>query len=426
MDFLLSEEQLELRRSIIKFAKAELGDGVDKRDSREEFYRVGWKRCANFGLTGIGIPEEYGGGGADSLTLMVALEALGFGSADRGLVFALANHLLSCAMPIVTWGTPWQKSKYLPALASGRMVGAHAMTEAQAGSDTAAIFTSARRHGSKFVLNGRKMFITNAPIADVVLVFAKTATDDGLANFSAFIVEKTLPGFFAGGRLSKLGLRTAPMAEIWFDDCEVSEECLLGPVGNGALVFATAAEWERGYLSACNLGVLKRDFEACLSFVRKRRQFGTAIGQFQAVAHKLADIQVNIELAQLMLYKLAWLRKAGKPTFFESAMAKLFVSESWVQGNLAMMQIHGAHGYMTGSGIERSVRDSLASTIYAGTSEIQREIIADWLGLNSNNQLRNVRTPGGAMAEQHGCVVERPHWAERRLEPFRRHSPVVE
>ncbi len=385
MDFFLNEEQRTLRQAIVKFAAGELGNGIDQRDRSEEFWWDGWKKCAAFGLTGLGIPEEHGGGGADPLALMVALEALGFACPDNGLVFAIANHLLSCAMPIVRWGTPKQKARYLPALADGRLIGAHAMTEPQAGSDTSRILATATRRGDRFLLNARKMFITNAPIADLVVVFARISAQSNLGNFSAFLVERSCPGFSLGAEMSKMGLRTAPMAEICLDECEVPEESALGPLGSGALVFSTAQEWERAYLSACNLGALKRQFEACVSYSRERRQFGRPIGSFQTIAHRLADIRVNIELAELLLHKIACLRQAGKSTFFESSMAKLFIAESYAQGSLAILQAHGAYGYMTASGVERNVRDSLASTLYAGTSEVQREIIAEWLGLRAQH-----------------------------------------
>jgi alkylation response protein AidB-like acyl-CoA dehydrogenase len=382
MDFLLDDEQLAFRKAIIAFAQAELNPSVEQRDREESFHYEGWRKCAGFGLLGLPVPQEFGGMAADPLTMMVAMEALGFGCWDNGLVFAIGNHLFSCVVPIVKFGSAAQKAKYLPALAEGRFIGAHAMTEPEAGSDTASIRTTATRRGDAYVLNGRKAFITSGPIADLFVVFAKTSQGSGVDGTSAFLLEKTTPGFSAGPKASKMGLRTSPMSEIFLDDCAVPADNLLGPQGSGSLVFGTAVEWERGYLSAANLGAMKRQLTDCVRYATERCQFGRPIGQFQSLAHRLASIRVEIDLAELMLYKVGWLRTHNKPAFFESAAVKLFTSESYTRASLAALQMHGAFGYMADSGVERQVRDALASTIYAGTSEIQREIVASWMGLD--------------------------------------------
>src|SRR5689334_18573463 len=248
MDFTLTTEQIDLRESIIRFAEAELNSDVAGREQREDFYAQGWRKCAEFGLLGLPIPEEYGGRGVDPLTLMVAAESLGYGCCDNGFVFALNNHIFSCAIPILRHGSAAQKSRYLPALVSAQMIGGHAMTEPQSGSDPLGMQTVAALRGHKYILNGRKKYITNAPVADVFIVFARTAEGNGLKDISAFIVDKNCAGFSVGGSLEKMGLRTASMGELVFDDCEVPKENLLGTEGNGLLVFNTAVEWERGYL----------------------------------------------------------------------------------------------------------------------------------------------------------------------------------
>jgi alkylation response protein AidB-like acyl-CoA dehydrogenase len=381
MDFALTDEQIDLRESVIRFAEAELNADVAERERRQDFYADGWQKCADFGLLGLAVPPEYGGRGVDPLTLMVAAEGLGFGCRDNGFVFAINNHVFSCTVPILRHGDASQKARYLPALVGARSIGGHAMTEPQSGSDASAMKTTAVQRGDKYVLNGRKKYITNATVADVFIVFARTAQGSGLKDISAFIVDKSCRGFSVGKSLEKMGLKTASMGELVFEDCEVPKENVLGGEGNGLLVFNTAVEWERCYLSASNLGAMKRQLEACLGYVKQRRQFGQPIGNFQAIAHKLADMKVDVEMAELMLYKVGWLRKARKPAFLESAMVKLFVSESYVRSSLAALEIHGAFGYVRESDTERQVRDSLASTIYAGTSEIQRNIIANWMGL---------------------------------------------
>lgn len=402
MDFVLDQEQLALRQSIIDFARAELSEGAGERDRNESFNGEGWEKSARFGLLGLTTPAEFGGRALDPLTMMIALEAFGYGCADNGFAFAVANHLFACVMPLVKFGSLDQQRNYLPRLAQGTLVGAHAMTEAESGSDTAAMKTTALSRGDVYLLNGRKSFVTNGPVADVFIVFARTGESQGPKDFSAFIVEKNFPGFSIGRKHTTMGLKTAPIAEIAFDDCIVPAANLLGKEGNGMLVFNTAVEWERCYLSALNLGAIRRQFDDCLKYVRHRRQFGQPIGSFQALAHKLASVKVEIEMAELMLYKIGWLRKVKKPAFFESAVVKLFTSESYVKASLAALQVHGAFGYTTSSGVERQVRDSLASTIYAGTSEIQRDIIAGWLGLESKNGSNRIT----AQENQHEAAME--------------------
>ncbi|HEY9434556.1 MAG TPA: acyl-CoA dehydrogenase family protein [Blastocatellia bacterium] len=374
--FGLDPEQTAFRDGIVEFARAALNQGVAERDARSEFDRGGWQKCADAGLLGLAVPEEFGGAGLDPLGILVAMEALGYGCEDNGMVFALGNHIFSCVTPIVRFGSEAQKRRFLPGLASGNLIGAHAMTEEHGGSDAASARTTARREDSEYALYGRKTFITNGPIADIFIVFARTGEQLGARSVSAFVVESAAPGFRAGRPMTKMGLRGAPMSEIEFDGCRVPEANLLGGEGNGMMVFHAAAEAERCYLSAANVGAMKRQLEKCVRRLQKR-----GLTRHQALTHRLAEIKVNIEAAELMLRKIAWLWSHGRPAFFESAAAKLFTSESYVKASLAALQLHGAYGYMEESGIERQMRDSLASTMYAGASEIQKEIVASWLGL---------------------------------------------
>ncbi|MGD2084795.1 MAG: acyl-CoA dehydrogenase family protein [Candidatus Aminicenantes bacterium] len=381
MDFTLDKEQIQLQEAIVKFARKELNIGIEDRDKNKNFFYEGWKKCSQFGLFRLFTPEEYGGLDIDPLTLMIAMEALGYACRDNGLVFAVNNHIFSCTVPIIKFGNASQKKKYLTQLASGKFIGAHAMTEADSGSDSFAMKTTAVLSGDKYILNGSKIFITNGSLADVLIVFAKTSQDKELKNVSAFIVEKGFTGFSVGKNMDKMGLRTAPMSEIVFDQCEVPKENLLSGVGTGFIIFNTAVEWERSYIFASHLGAMKRQLEECINHVKERKQFNRPIGNFQAISNRIADMKMNIELARLMLYKIGWLKKTKKSSFLESSIAKLFISEKYVQSNLDAVQMHGAFGYMTESGIERELRDSVASTIYAGTSEMQRNIISRWSGL---------------------------------------------
>jgi len=379
MDFAWNEEQLALRNTIIEFSKKELNHNVINRDKKGEFFWEGWRKCAELGILGLPLPEEYGGTNSDILTIVLAMESLGYGCKDNGLIFAINSQLWSCELPILKFGNEAQKDKYLPGLCLGELVGGHAITEPEAGSDAFNMQTRAVKHGDKYILNGSKMFITNAPIADLIIVFALTDKTKAWGGISAFILEKGTPGFDIGLELDKLGLKTAPIGQLAFQDCEVPIENMLGKEGMGMAIFNSEMEWERSCLFACHLGAMERQLETCINYVRGRRQFGQPIGKFQSVSNKIADMKCRIELARLLLYKIGWLRSIGKKGILESAIAKLFVSESFIQSSLDAIQIHGGYGYMTEFEVERDLRDSVASTIYSGTSEIQRNTIAQWL-----------------------------------------------
>jgi len=381
LDFAWSEEQLAIRDEIVKFARRELNENLVERDRNDEFSREGWLKCAELGIHGLPIPKEYGGGGSDILTTVCALEALGYGCRDNGLIFSINAHMWTSEIPILTFGTEAQKRKYLPRLASGEWVGNNAMTEPEAGSDAYSLRTRADRQGDYYILNGSKTFVSNAPIADVLIVFANVDPSKGPAGVSAFLVEKGTPGFSISRKLHKMGLRTSPMAELSFVDCEVPVENLLGKEGSGQAVFTTSMEWERTCIMASHLGGMQRLIETCTRYARDRKQFGQPIGKFQSIANKIAEMEVRLEASRLVLYKAAWLKKQGKHALREASIAKLYVSEASVQTSLDAIQIHGGYGYMAEFEIERELRDAIGGTIYSGTSEIQKVIIAGLRGL---------------------------------------------
>jgi alkylation response protein AidB-like acyl-CoA dehydrogenase len=381
VDFSWSDDELTLQKSVIKFAREELNDNVIARDLNEEFSWDGWKKCAKFGIQGLPVAEEYGGGGADILTTVCALEALGYGCRDNGLIFSINAHMWSSEIPFQSFGTAEQKKKYLPKLTSGEFVGVHAMTEPSSGSDAFALRSRAERKGDRYVINGTKTFITNAPIADVVIVFANVDPSKGAAGITGFIVDKGTPGFTISKKLNKMGLRTSPMAELVFEDCEVPAENVLGREGMGQAIFTASMEWERICILAGHLGTMRRLLETSIEYAGDRQQFGHPIGQFPAVAGKIADMDIRLETARLVLYKAAWLKKQGKHPLREAAIAKTYVSEACVQSCLDAIQIHGGYGYMTDYQIERELRDSIAGKIYSGTSEIQKMILAGFHGL---------------------------------------------
>lgn len=381
MDFSFTEDQTTFKQSAIEFAEKVLNKGAKDRERISEFNRDGWEKCADFGIQKLPIPEKYGGLGADILTCVATMEGLGYGCRDSGLLFALNSHIWTCESPILKFGTDYQKDKYLPGLCRGALIGGHAMTEPDSGSDAFSMKCKAEKKGDRYIINGTKMFITNAPIADILLVFAVTDSKKGFAGISTFIVEKSFPGFSVGKPLDMMGLKTCPLGEVILQDCEVPEENRLGREGAGAAIFNSEMEWERSCLFATHVGAMARDLEECIRYVNERQQFEKPIAKFQAISHKIADMQVRLELSRLVLYKVAWLKAQGKRAPLESAMAKLFVSESYVENCMEALHIHGAYGYSTEMVFERNLRDSIAGKIYSGTSEIQRNIIASILGL---------------------------------------------
>ncbi len=381
MDLTFTEEQFALKASVIEFAQKQLNHHLREREQAGEFSRDDWRACARFGLQGLPIPSEFGGSDLDILTTVLMMEGLGYACRDNGLIFSLNAQMWSIELPLLTFGTLAQKKAYLPGLVSGDLIGIHAMTEADSGSDAFSMRTRAERRGGSYILNGSKLYITNAPVADIVIVFASQNPGHGFAGTSAFLIEKGTLGFVVSRSFDKMGLRTSPMGEITLTDCEVPVENLLGKEGSGLAIFNSSMEWERSCILASAVGAMQRQLEICVNYARTRRQFGQAIGKFQSIANKIADMSLRLEAARLLIYRVAWLKQQGKPALAEAAMAKVFTSEAWVQSSMDAIQIHGAYGYMKESEIERDLRDSIAGTIYSGTSEIQRMIIARSLGL---------------------------------------------
>ena len=381
MDFSLSVEQRELMEAATAFARRELNQELAKRDDAGEFPREAWQACARFGIQGLPVPAELGGAGSDVLTATLVMEALGYGCHDNGLLFSLNAQMWSVELPLVIFGTPAQQQACLPGLVSGDIIGGHAMTEPESGSDALSMRARAERRGDHYLLNGSKQYITNAPVADVFLVYAALQDRPGLAGLSAFLVEAATPGLHVSSGFEKMGLRTSPMGEIALTDCLVPAENRLGPEGAGMAIFNSSMEWERSCLFASAIGAMRRQLEACVDYARSREQFGQPIGKFQSVAGKLADMYVRLEAAKLLIYRVAWLKQQGRSAPAEAAAAKLFTSEAWVRSSQDAIQTHGAWGYLKDSGIERDLRDAVAGTIYSGTSEIQRVILARMLGL---------------------------------------------
>jgi alkylation response protein AidB-like acyl-CoA dehydrogenase len=382
MDFGLTEEQKLLRDNIVRFAREVLNPGVAERDREQAFSRELWRRCGEIGIQGLPVPDEYGGSGCDPLTTAIGLEALGYGCKDGGLVFSLCAHLLSCVVPLWLHGNEEQKRRYLLGLCDGTLIGVHAMTEPGSGSDAFALRTRAEPDGTGFRINGTKTFISNGPIADLVIVFAMTDPRKGYhGGVTAFLVESSARGFSAGTKFEKMGLRTSPIGELVFTDLYVPAESIVAGVGAGSAVFTSAMDWERICLFASHVGAMERLLETAIGYARTRSQFGQLIGKFQAVSHRIADMKVQLEAARLLTYRAAWRLQHARSASLDAAMTKLFVSEALVQAAQSTVQIHGGYGFMTEYEVERALRDAVGSTLYSGTSEMQRNIIARWLGL---------------------------------------------
>jgi alkylation response protein AidB-like acyl-CoA dehydrogenase len=382
MDFTLSTEQESMRREIVKFARATLNDGVIARDREQEFSRELWRECARIGLLGLPVPEEYGGAGLDPLSTAIALDAFGYGCTDHGLVFSVCAHLLSCVIPVWRFGNEEQKQKYLPGLCDGSIVGIHAMTEPGSGSDSFALRTRAEVDGEGFRINGSKTFISNAPVADVIIIFAMTDPVKGYhGGVTAFLTERGTTGLTVSRKIEKMGLRTSPFGELAFDDLWLPKTAILGSLGGGSHIFTHAMDWERICLFASHVGQIERLMEQAVKYARTRQQGGKAIGKYQGVAHKIADMKVQLEAARLLTYKSASRLDKTRAVSLDAAMTKLFVSETLVRTALDVLQVYGGYGYTVEYEVERAVRDALGSTIYSGTSEVQRNIIAAWMGL---------------------------------------------
>ena len=377
MDFQFTEEQLMFKDQVIRFAKKEIVPRVQEHDLKGEFDRQSFKRLGEFGILGLHFPEPLGGSDADVVTTVLAGEALGEAGVDGGLTLAYGAHTFLCADTIYAHGTDEQRTAYIPKLSSGEWVGCMGLTEPNAGSDVASMTTRAEKKGDRYILNGNKMFITNGPVADVAVVYAKTGKDLKHAGISAFIVEKWRQGFSAGNNLIKMGVRTSHTSELILEDCEIPETNLIGQEGGGFFMAMQTVEWDRSALLAPFVGGMTYVLDKCARYAEERYQFGRPIGQFQAIKHKLADIKIFIEAARTLCYRIAWCKDQGRPlNHLEAAIAKLFVGD-WSLGpaNDAMV-LFGGYGYCHEYEVERYFRDSRLAPIGGGTSDIQKKIIA--------------------------------------------------
>ena len=372
MDFSRTPEQDATYASMLRLGREVIAPGAADRDRDGRWDPDAWKQLAAAGVAGLPIPEPYGGSGGSVIDCCLVNEALAEGGHDGGLNLSLGAHWVIGSVPIWLHGTEQQRRRWLPGLCDGSLIGAWASTEPEAGSDAAAIRTTARRDGDDWVLDGTKLFITNGPIADVCTVLARAEQGP-----TAFIVDTTNPGFRVGRELDKLGCRSSPTAEIHLQDCRVGHDAVLGELGSALWRVAFECfDWERTVMLAGGVGGMRAGLDDAIRYAKTREQFGKPIAHFQAIAHKLADMEINYQVVRNAVYKAAWLKEHGQPHQVEASVAKVLLGRLSVDNALEAIQIHGGYGYLRDFPAERGLRDAKLASIGGGTTEIQKMIIA--------------------------------------------------
>ncbi len=374
MEFALSEEHRLVQQTARDFATREILPVASQLDAEHRFPTEILRGLAELGLMGVTVPEEYGGAGMDHVAYVLAMEEVARACASTAAIMSVNNSLV--CDPILRYGTEEQKRRYLPVLASGRELGCYCLTEPQAGSDAASLKTTARLDGESWVLNGTKVFVTNAREAWVFVVYARTEEVPGARGISAFLVERDYPGITVGKVERKLGLLASSTCEVLLEDCRVPRENLLGARGEGFKVALSTLDGGRIGIAAQAVGIARAALEESVAYANERRQFGRPIGEFQAIQGKIADMATRIEAARLLTLRAAWLRDQGKRCTVEASMAKVFASETAMFAAHQGVQIFGGYGYIKDYPVERYFRDAKITEIYEGTSEIQRMVIA--------------------------------------------------
>ena len=374
MDFDLTPEQQQLRDVAREFARAELGDKIAPFDERHEFPHEIVTKLGPLGFLGALVGEEFGGAGLDYVSFALIVEELCRGDASIGITMWAHNSL--CTNHIATFGSPEQKRKYLPPLASGQVLGAWGLTEPGSGSDAAALATRAELRDGEWALNGSKAFITNASVASTVVVMARTNPERRAKGISAFILEKGMPGFSSGKPYRKLGLHASNTAELIFEDARVPEANVLGERGTGFVQAMQVLEGGRIAMAAMGVGIAQAAVDQAVKYMKQRTAFGKTLAEFNGLQGMIADLATEVEVARLLTLRAAYLKDAGRPAMHAAAMAKLFASEAAMKAATKAVQIHGGAGYITEFPVERIFRDAKVTEIGEGTSEIQRMLIA--------------------------------------------------
>jgi len=374
MDFGLSSEQQHLRKSLREFTEAEIRPHVMEWDESQHFPSDVFRKLASLGVLGAVFPEDLGGAGLNYVEYSIVMEELA--RVDPSIALSVAAHISLCANHIYTAGNQSQKERYLPKLASGEWIGCWSLTEPESGSDAGGTRSAAVRDGDFWVINGLKNFCTNIHVADVCVVMAVTDRSASSHGISAFIVEKETPGFRAGKKENKLGMRCSPTGDVVLTDCRVPGTQLLGMQGQGFVDALKMLDGGRISIAALGVGIAQGAYEAALKYSQQRKQFGRFISEFQAIQFKLADMATDIDAARLLTLRAAWLKDNGANVNKESSMAKLFASEVAVRVSNEAVQVHGGYGFIKEYPVEKFFRDAKLCTIGEGTSEIQRMVIA--------------------------------------------------
>ena len=374
MNFNLTKEQELVRKNLRAFTEAEVKPIAAETDRTSTYPANTIDQLFRYGVMGMVVPKEYGGAGADDVSAAIAIEELSKACASTGDIVATHNGL--CCGPIIAFGTPEQKAKYLPMLTTGRKVGAFALTEPNAGSDASKGTTTCEDAGDHWVMNGSKIFITNGYVADIFVVFAMTDPSQGTRGISAFIVEKDFPGFSVGRHEEKMGLHGSPTSEIIFEDCIIPKENLLGQLGKGFKIAMHTLDGGRIGIAAQALGIAEGAKAGAVEYTKGRVQFGKPISKFQNTQFRFADMEVECNAARLLTYNAAANKTEGKPYNKEAAMAKLFASESCMKITTQVVQMFGGYGYTKDYPVERMMRDAKITELYEGTSEVQRMVIS--------------------------------------------------
>ena len=377
--FNLSEEHIQLQQTFREFAENEVKPLAKELDETERFPTETVRKMAELGMMGLPIPEEYGGSGIDQIGYVLAVEELSKVCATTGII--LSAHTSLCCWPIMTFGTEAQKEKYLKPLASGQKLGAFALTEPSAGTDASMQKSTAVLEGDHYVLNGNKVFITNAGAADVFIVFAMTDKEQGTRGITAFILERDMPGFTMGKPENKMGLRASSTCELVFDNVRVPVENRLGAEGKGFKIAMATLDGGRIGVGAQAVGIAQGAIDEAVKFTKERIQFGRRISQFQNTQFTLADMQTRTDAARMLVWRAAAAEQEGQPYTHLAAMAKLFASETASYVANRAVQLCGGYGYTKDYPVERMMRDAKVTEIYEGTSEVQRMVISGWMGV---------------------------------------------
>lgn len=374
MNFTPTEEQTMIRDMVREFADQEVRPIAAEIDKTHNFPMATVKRMAELDIFALSIPEEYGGSGSDTLSYAMAVEELSKVCATHGVI--LSAHTSLCTHPILNFGTEEQKKKYIPDLAAGKKLGAFCLTEAGAGTDAAAQQTEAVLNGDNYVLNGAKVFITNGAVADTFIVMAMTDKSAGLKGITAFIVEKSFPGFIVGQTEEKLGICASSTTEIIFKNCIVPKANMLGNIGQGFKVAMHTLDGGRIGIGAQALGIAQGALDAAITYSKERKQFNKPISANQGIQWYLAEMATKVDAARLLVYRAAYLKDSGARYSKEAAMAKLFAATTAMEVSTQSVQIHGGLGYTKSYPVERYMRDAKITEIYEGTSEVMKMVIA--------------------------------------------------